>query len=237
MASLLVISGAFFIPVVIIIAKLTRHERLYKDSLSPAFWEHHWNDSLESMALFLLPLGIALAASLITQIEFRNNAWKQLHATPQNLTTIFFAKLAVILVMMLQFFLLFNIGVYLSGAIPGLLFGAYPQESVPYVIFLKESFKYFIDCLPIVALQYTISLQARNFLVPVGAGIALWILSIALLGWEHGHLFPYSYCGFNYLRGIGKYQGDAPLHLLALIYFIFFTVAGYILYIGKKEKG
>ena len=237
MASLLVITGAFFIPAVIIIAKIIRNERLYADSISPAFWQHHWNDALESMALFLLPLGIALAASLITQIEFRYNAWKQLHATPQTLTTIFFAKLAVILVMLLQFFLLFNIGVYLSGVIPGLLFGAVPQEPVPYLFFLKESLKYFIDCLPIVALQYMVSLQAKNFLVPVGTGIALWILSIAVLSWKYGHLFPYTYCGYNYLRGIGKYTRDTPLHLLALGYFMIFTITGYVLYIVKKEKG
>ena len=41
------------------------------------------------------------------------------------------------------------------------------------MLFLKEDALYFIDCLPIVALQYLISLRFKNFLVPVGAGAAL----------------------------------------------------------------
>jgi lantibiotic transport system permease protein len=238
LASLLVFAGAFLIPAVILIARLVRSERLYADSRSPVFWESLWNSTWESMAIFLLPLGIALAASLVTQIEFRNNTWKQVHTTPQTLTTIFFAKLAVILVMLLQFFVLLNAGIYLSGILPGLLYGVpYPAEPIPFLYFLEENTKYFIDCLPILALQYLISLQFKNFLVPVGAGIALWIVSIAVLSWEYGHYLPYTYCGFNYLEGLGRYNRAVPIHTLAIIYFIVFTAAGYILYITKKEKG
>ncbi len=239
LASVLVVVGAFFIPAIILVAKLVRHETLYSASMSNRFWETLWNDALESMAIFLLPLGIALATSLITQIEFKNNTWKQLHTTPQSLTTIFFAKLSVILVMMVQFFILFNIGIYLAGIIPTLFFSGvpYPEEPIPFLFFFKENVKYFIDCLPILALQYMISLQFKNFLVPVGGGIAIWILSIAVLGWKHGHWIPYSYCGLNYLRGIGKYNSETQIHLFAIGYFIVFTVISYILYLTKKEKG
>ncbi|MEO5641998.1 MAG: ABC transporter permease [Bacteroidia bacterium] len=238
LASILVVAGAFFIPAVILVAKLVRHSALSKASISARYWENLWNDALEPMAVFLLPLGIALAASLITQLEFKNNTWKQLHTTPQTLTTIFFAKLTVILVMLVQFFILFNIGIYLSGIIPNLVFGiAYPTEPIPWLFFVKENFHYFIDCLPVLALQYLISLQFKNFLVPVAFGIACWILSIAVLGWEYGHWIPYSYCGLNYLHGVGKYNRETPIHVLALGYFLVFTIISYILYVNKKEKG
>ena len=239
LASLLVFAGAFFIPLIILVAKLVRSGTLNAASISNRFWENLWNDALESMAIFLLPLGIALATSLVTQIEFKNNTWKQLHTTPQTLTTIFFAKLSVILVMLLQFFILFNIGVYLCGVIPTLLITGvpYPSEPIPWLFFLKENIKYIIDCLPILAIQYLISLQFKNFLVPVAGGIAIWILSITVLGWEYGHWIPYTYCGLNYLHGLGKYNRETPIHLLAIGYFIAFTVISYILYVNKKEKG
>ena len=206
--------------------------------LFPHFWERHWADTLESMAVFLLPIGIALAGSVIAQVEFRNNAWKQTHTQPQTFTTVFFAKLAVILVMLVQFFVLFNVGVYLSAVLPGLFFAApYPPEPLPLLFFLRESASYFVACLPIVALQYLLSLQFRNFLVPLGAGIGLWILSIAVLPWEYGHLFPYAYTGLHYLHSVGRYTRDIPLLPLAAGYFVIFTAISYILYVTKKEKG
>src|SRR5579859_4006477 len=101
------------------------------------------------MAIFLLPIGIILAMSLITQLEFKNNAWKQLHTSPQSFSMIFFTKLAVVIVMLVQFFILFNLGVYLSGVIPYFLFEVpYPKDPIPFGLLAKDSLFYFIDCLP-----------------------------------------------------------------------------------------
>ena len=38
----------------------------------------------EFMGFFLLPIGVILTTSLVTQLEFRSNTWKQLHTTPQS---------------------------------------------------------------------------------------------------------------------------------------------------------
>lgn len=239
LSSWLVIVGAFFTPAIILVATLVRSEKLRGQSISDDFWRSLWSNSWESMALFLLPLGVILTSSLITQLEFKNNTWKQLHTTPQKLTTIFFAKFSVILVMMLQFFVLFNIGIYLSGVVPCLLVkgASYPTAPIPYLFFLKENIKFFIDCLPIIALQYLAGLQFKNFLVPVGGGIMLWILSLVIFNWKFGYLIPYTYCGYNQLRSLGRYNHDSPIHLFALFYFLLFMTLSYFLYLNKKEKG
>ena len=193
------------------------------------------------MAIFLLPLGVILSTSLITQVEYKNNTWKQLHALPLKLTTIFFSKLAVIVVMMLQFFILFNIGIYLSAIIPYLLNSGipYPKDPIPYIHFLKEDALFFICCLPVIALQYLISLQYKNFLVPVGCGFIFWVGSLSALSWKYGYIIPYTYSMYNYLK-------DAPakvavpalnIYYLAIGYFVVITVTSYVLYITKKEKG
>jgi hypothetical protein len=239
LASWLVMIGAFFTPAIVLVVKLVKHRGLCAESISPKFWETLWTSSWESIAIFLLPLGVILATSLITQIEFKNNTWKQLHTVPQSLPNIFFAKLAVIVVMIVQFILLFNIGVYLSGVVPCLLTRGvpYPQESLPYLAFLKDDLHYFIDCLPILGLEYLISLQFSNFLAPVGSGIVLWILSLSILNWNYGYLFPYAYTSLNYLRALGKYNQATNIQLLALIYFAVFIAIGYVLYATKTQKG
>ncbi len=239
LSSWLVIIGAFFTPVILLFIKLIYYGKLKAGNLNPKFWEIHWKNSWESMAIFLLPIGIILSASLITQLEYKNNTWKQWHTTPQHFTTVFFAKLTVIIVMMVQFFILFNIGIYLSAVIPGLFVKgvSYPPAPIPYAGFLKQNMVFFITCLPIISLQYLAGLHFKNFLVSVGCGIALWILSIASLTWKFSFTIPYTYTSLYFLKNDGRFKQTVSIESWAFLYFIAFTVAGYILYVTKKEKG
>ena len=235
----LVIIGGFFTPLVILIANLVYNEPLplaYKD---PLFWQSLWHSAMESMAIFLLPMGVIMSTSLITQMEFRNNTWKQMHTVPQSFTTLFMAKLTVITVMMMQFFILFNIGVFLTAIIPALVFGDvdFPTQPYPWIFFLKENAKFMIDCLPIIALQYLLGLRFKNFLVPIGIGILIWIFSIASLNWEYSYLVPYSYGIRDFFASSQPNSTTINTQAWAIGYFVFFILAGYIMYIRKKEKG
>ena len=185
---------------------------------------------------------LLLSTSLIAQIEYKNNTWKQLHTLPLTFTTIFFSKLAIILVLMLQFFLLFNIGIYLAAVVPYLLVSGtpYPAQPLPYAFFLNENLLYFVDLLPIVALQYLIALRFKNFLVPVGLGFLFWVGALAGLSWKFGYVVPYTYPMYNYLKDAEKTRAvipDVNIHLLAAGFFIVITAMSYVLYLTKKEKG
>jgi len=234
--------GGFFTPAIIVAVRLLHYDKLPEVYAAADFWRPLWKSSWESMAIFFLPLGAILTTSLIAQIEFKNNTWKQLHTLPLNYTTIFFAKLAVILVLMLQFFLLFNIGIYLAAVIPWLLVRGipYPSDPLPYSHFLRQDLLYFVDTLPIVALQYLISLRAKNFLVPVGLGFVFWVGSLAALTWQFGYLIPYTYPMYNYLLSGVQTKAVLPtvnIHLFAAAWFAAITAASYILYLTRSEKG
>jgi hypothetical protein len=242
LASWLVLGGAFFTPAIILASRVKNHAALTALYVSEDFWRRSWMQAWESMEVFLLPIGIILATGLIAQIEYKNNTWKQLHTTPQGFTTIFMAKLLVILLMLVEVFVLFNVGVYLSAVIPALLFGGlpYPTAPIPFKEFWAGNVNFFVDCLPIVALQYLLSLQFRNFLVPVGAGFALWFLGVGLLSWEYSYLFPYNHGAINFLTASGHFAGrqlPASIELLALGYAAAFTIAGWALYVTRGEKG
>ncbi|HEX8459435.1 MAG TPA: ABC transporter permease [Pyrinomonadaceae bacterium] len=242
LASWLVIVGAFFTPSIILMSRIKNSGKLSALYVAPDFWTKLWNQTWESMAAFLLPVGIILAVSLITQIEYKNNTWKQVHATPQGFMTIFSAKFLVIVVMLTEVFVLLNVGIYLSAVIPAMLFSnlPYPAAPVPYLFFLKANINYFLDCLPILALQYLLSLQFRNFLVPIATGFAIWFLGVGMLSWEFSYLFPYLHSTIDFLISSGQFgkRKVPPLNiqLLAVIYFSLFTIVSYILYVNKKEK-
>jgi hypothetical protein len=242
LASWLVLVGAFFTPSIVLASRIKNHAALPPLYVSEDFWKRLWNQSWESMEVFLLPIGIILATGLIAQIEYKNNTWKQLHTTPQGFTIIFLAKLLVILLMLVEVFALFNVGVYLSAVVPSLLFPGvpYPTAPIPFAEFWVGNVNFFVDCLPIVALQYLLSLHFRNFLVPVGVGFAIWFLGVGLLSWEYSYLFPYNHGAINFLTATGHFGGrklPASVELLALIYAAAFTVAGWVLYVTKREKG
>ena len=241
LAALLVLLGSCLIPFIMLIVRLIYNHKLIKDSIKTDFWETIFENCWNAMAIFLLPIGIILATSLIAQLEFKNNTWKQLHTTPQYLTTIFVAKLAVIVVMMVQFLSLFDVAIYLIGIIPHLILGpTLPQQSFPFYYFLEKTSYFFIDCLPIIALQYLISLQFKNFLVPLSVGLGLQIAALIATEWKYGYTIPYTYCPLNFMalrKGAAPVFDHINIHLWAFGYFILFTIASYLLYIFQKERG
>ncbi len=236
--SLLVIAGGFLIPTILLIARFANSENLWEENTSGDMWNQYLETHWQFMAIFLLPFGVILVTSLITQNEFRNNTWKQVHTTPQSFTTVYFAKLAVIITMLVQFFVLFNIGMYLVGVVPGMFYAdiPYPVQPFPWETFLRYSAGFFICCLPIIAMQYLLSLKFQNFLLPLGAGIALFIASMIGLNWEHGYTLPYSYSGMKFISMQTGMAPAANIKAWAIGYFIALTLVGYILYIQKKEK-
>lgn len=240
-AALLVITGAFFIPAIVILMRFTQREKLAAIYQSASFWQNHFYKNWQTMAFLLLPLGVILCVSLITQIEYRNNTWKQLHTTPQSFFTIYFAKLTVLLLMLLQFFILFNTGIYLSALVP-LLFSkdaTYPLQDIPWYILLQANAKFFIACLPVLAIQYLLSLIFKNFMLPLGTGIVLLVASTFAIQWEYGYLIPFTYTGYTYLLGTSA-GAEIPIpvniSLMSVLMFTAFVLIGYSLYSRKKDK-
>lgn len=238
----IVVAGAFFVPVIVIAVRIIHYKNLPALYAAANFWTTLWHSLWESMAIFLLPLGTILTTALVAQIEYKNNAWKQLHTLPVTQRTIFFSKLSVILVMLLAFFALFNLGIYLTAVIPYMIVPGvpYPGGEIPYADFAFQDLEYMIVCLPIVALQYLMSLKYKNFLVPIGVGFLLWVAALASLSWEYGYLMPYTYCMLTYVKSGGSAKVILPnmdLRLLAILYFVIVTALSYILFITKKEKG
>jgi hypothetical protein len=235
-ASLLTVTGSLLIPLIVLIARIDDAGSLAAANRQPGIWESLYKRNWQLMGMLFLPMGVVLATSLVTQLEFRNNTWKQLCTTPQTLTTIFFAKLAVILVMLLEFFFLFTLGIWLTGALPGLFFRgvSYPAEAFPWKAVLIGSGRFLLDILPVVTLQYLLSLRFRNFLIPLGAGLGLYVASMIAVHWRHGYFIPYTYSAYNF---IGQAAEKFHTHYWAAGYTLLFTGLAYILYITRKEKG
>lgn len=239
LASWLVIIGGFFIPLVNLLIFLFYPKQIINMHKSGNFWKLISDNAWQSMAFMLLPMGIVLAVSLITQLEFKNNTWKQLHTAPPSFAHIYFSKLLVILLMLAQLFILFNIGIYLSAVIPTVFNNniPFPDYRIDAGYLLKQNAMYFIVSLPLVALQYLISLRFKNFLIPVGAGLVLVVGGLMALSWEYIFAVPSAYSALYFLQSESGVPPAHSLLLWSLGYFVVFSLVGFWLYISKKEKG
>jgi hypothetical protein len=241
-ASWLVLIGSLFVPFIYIISRIVYSETTIKDFTNINFWDIYWvHKTWEIMALFLFPVGIILVVSMLSQIENKNNSWKQLHSLPLKYSTIYFSKLLMIITIMLQFLIIYNIGIYLTILLPYLVIkgATYPTAIFPLKELLLQNLKYFIDCLPIITLQFLFSMRLRNFVVPMGLGFIMWISSFIALRWKHGILLPYSYTMYNYTNPDNNkiiMNLQFSIHTFAILYSLLFIVLGFYMYLKQKDK-
>lgn len=232
--------GALFVPFIITLIQTFYPNRFGVSVLDP-FWVRLFERTWEMTAILLLPMGIVIACSLICQIEFRNNTWKQVYATPQSLSTIFFAKYFVVLMMFFKWLIIFTIAIFISAYLPSLLNGrmVFTDEVVPIKYILENAGSFYISALPIIALQYLLSMRFRNFMVPIGVGVALVICSMFLISWKYGYMFPFVYTSYKFfeLSGMPRYTAGYSIEALSLAAFALISIIHYLLYISNRERG
>lgn len=235
--------GSAVIPLIFFLMYVVEPKNSARFQVKP--WELHFTQGWQAFAAFLLPMFVILICSLIPQIEYKNNTWKQVFASPQSVGNIFFSKYLSIIMMILFLFLMFNIFMLLSGAVPNLFFPKYTflENSIDWGALLKLNFKTFVSLLGIISIQYWIGLRFRNFIVPIGIGLGLLVSSMILLPWEHVDKVPYAFPLRTFMTSITKSKNElaGPLlqnhELNSIGYFIFFTIIAFLDMRFRKERG
>jgi lantibiotic transport system permease protein len=238
----LVVLAACFVPAIILAARLRPATPLAAIHASTKYWQTLWNTSWEATAILILPLLITLIASLLAQIEFRNNAWKQLNASPLPAQTVWLAKLIVLLIIVTLFFVAINVAMICVAIMPSMLHGnvVFPLAPIPWHTFFERSASYFFSAMPIVLLQFSLSLLFRNFAVPIGLGGAIWVFSIGTLSWEHAYLLPFSHLPLDYLIGTGSMptrQFPVEMAVVTSVYIAFFATVGFLAFKYRSDRG
>jgi len=205
-------------------------------------WETHFMHCWQAFSAFLLPMFVIIVCSMITQIEFKNNTWKQVFASPQSLADIFLSKLTTILFMILFLFVMFTVFIIAGGLLVNLINKDYTflHNSPDWMLMLKMNLKSLVALLGIISIQYWLSLRIKNFIVPIAIGLALLITTLIILSWEHIYKVPFAYplLTFNSLSG-GVQKGSffQNHELNSIGYFIFFSTLAFLDMKYRKERG
>ena len=186
---------AVVIPAILLLNMLTGGEDLTairKDPLNGIF-----ELGAERTGFLFLPMFVILVCTLLPQIEYRNNTWKQVFATPQTKGHVFLAKLLNVHLLLILF-LIANL-IFLSMVV------VITHLSIPSLQLLQQPFNtatllvrtanMYLVMLALCSLQFWLGLRFRNFIIPISVGLVLWILGMILV-FEESHLvdyFPYSF--------------------------------------------
>ncbi len=235
------IIGAALIPTILFL-NLTIDPGDAVKSLATDPWKKMFLTAWQILAALLLPMYIILIAALIPQIEIKNNTWKQVFASPQTVSAIFFSKFLTIHIMIFSCFILFNVLMIISGLLVNLVNPKFTflHCSIDWETILRLNLKTYVSILSISAIQYWLSLRFKNFVAPVGIGLVLIIGSIVALNlnWVHVYKYPYTYALLSYdsmKKTNGPFFENHEWNSLG--YFVIFMLIGFLDMKMRKEKG
>lgn len=151
-------------------------------------WHTLWIRSIGFHGMALLPVGIALLASLVWRVEHGNGNWNALMSRPVPTAHVVIAKAAAVSVLAAAMQAVLVATVIVLGKLAFDLPGTLPAE------YWASSAVVIVACVPVAALQSGLSGLLRSFAAPVAIAFALTGLSTVLLmtGFEAASVLPYA---------------------------------------------
>jgi hypothetical protein len=232
----LTLLASVFVPVVSFLMLTSKPEH-FAQKLKTDTWRSFMNMNWQPAAAFFLPMYVILVTSLVVQIEYRNNTWKQVYASPRSYADVFFSKFLVIHLLILASVLLFNFFLIASGYAANIVVSGYTffDTAIPWKDMLIITGKMYASILAVTAIQYWLSLRLRNYIAPVGIGLALLITALMIIEWEKIHIYPYAYTALTYFRNLNK--GDQSHQYYSYVWFVGVLLLAFWDTVKRKERG
>jgi hypothetical protein len=188
--------GAAPVPLIFLLNVLTGGADLNttrKDPLNAIF-----ELGTERNGLIFFPMFVILVCTLLPQIEYRNNTWKQVFASPQSKGNVFLAKflninLLILLFLIANLFFMTLVVVVMHFFHPALDLLSQPFDATRLLVLIANVY---VTMLAVCAFQFWLGLRFRNFIIPTAVGFALWIAGM-MMSFEFQsdlvEFFPYSF--------------------------------------------
>jgi hypothetical protein len=235
-----ILLGGLFVPAVLLAVRFRQRARTETLAASGTYWRHHWLESWESLSVLVVPLLLVLVTTLVVHLEYRHDTWKQVHASPVRPSVLFLAKLALLLGLLLEVFVVVSAGLGVAGWLPVRVLTGGHGGPLPLADLGRWNARLLVDCLPVVGIQYAMALRFRNVLVPLGVGVLAWIAGLVVINTPYVVAVPYAYVGVDYLVLLGhRKAGTLPVSIppLALCAFGASLLAGYALDALAGDRG
>lgn len=194
----------------------------------------------EMNGLVIFPMFVILVCTLLPQIEYRNNTWKQVLTSPQTKANVFMAKLLNIQLLIL----LFMVATYIFMSIT-IVAAHFMDPTVDLLhqpldgsVVLTKAVNAYITVLAVCAIQFWIGLRFKNFIVPIAIGLGMWLTGTLMALEYHSSIatyFPYS---FQIYPIFPKYQSALnQVAWTSVAFFAVFLVLGFVEFRRRRMIG
>lgn len=140
-------------------------------------------EKFQVTGLAMFPMFVVLICTLLPQIEYKNNAWKQVLTSAQTKGNVFMAKFINIHLLILVFLVINLLAMFLTVVVlhfmePSLNILNQPVNGY-YIVMLRINS--YVDLLAISTIQFWLGLRFKNFIVPIAIGISCWFIGTILV--------------------------------------------------------
>lgn len=151
-------------------------------------WHTLWIRSIGFYGMALLPIGIAILASLVWRVEHKNGNWNALISRPVSSLQVVIGKVAAVAVLSAAMQVVLLVTAIALGKLVFGLPGMLPAE------YFVSSAVVMVACVPVAALQSGFSTFFRSFAAPVAIAVVGTGVSTAalLIGIEAVSVVPYA---------------------------------------------
>lgn len=190
------------------------------------------------LGVLVFPMFIVLMCTMLAQIEYRNNAWKQVFASPQPMQNIFIARFLNVQLLILLFLVLYNVFILITSVVIHFSDPALNMLNQPLNIskVVSKTVNMYVAILALSAIQFWVGLRFKNFIVPIAIGFALWVTG-SLMAFEfkstYAHYFPYSFLPITLLPAKAKLIPTVQLN--SVLYMAAVLVLGFLDFSRRKK--
>lgn len=138
-------------------------------------------------SLLFMPIMSGIFAAFICRYEHSGGGWKQLLVLPVTRTGVYVAKFTVIAALLAVMQILFLVALFLVGTIKGI------HSPIPWEGIGRSLLGGWIACLPVAALQLTVSLMWSSFAAPLALNVMLTIPNLMVVNSAtYGPYYPWA---------------------------------------------
>lgn len=188
-----------------------------------------------------LPLFIILISTLLLQIEYRNNTWKQVLTSPQKMINVFLSKFLTLHLLIIVFIASFLTSLFIGAFLINLIHPDLFKKEFNLSAVLLANWHVYVAVFAISAMQFWLSLRFKNFIAPLAIGFCLWIMAPLMLfslNWSFADRYPYSFpIQLVAMSEKPDFKPDIPLILmLSMAYGLFFLALAFLEFKVRRVK-
>lgn len=175
---------------------------------------------LYGMIMLLNMFGIVVAACMIYNMEFKENAVKKIYMLPMSVPGMYFCKFFILTVMLIVAIAVQNLALVRIGMTD------LPQGSFELAALLKFAGYSFITSMPVLSFMLLISSQSQNMWVPLGVGVAGFLSGMALATSESNMLLAHPFVVMLRPAVAMSAQPNETVVIVSVVETVLFLLAG-----------